>query len=142
MTARPAPQLPDAQHSDAYNFEPKLDGWRCLAFHRLDGTVALQSRQTKPLTSYFPEITAAVHEQIPLGTVLDGELIIYRNGHCDFTALQQRLNHAGCSAAASYVVFDVLAVAGQDLRGLPYRRRRKIGRASCRERVYPTHVRV
>jgi ATP-dependent DNA ligase len=126
MTARPAPQLPDAQHSDAYNFEPKLDGWRCLAFHRLDGAVALQSRQTKPLTAYFPEITAAVRNQIPAGTVLDGELVIYRSGRCDFTALHHRLTHHPCGAAgASYVVFDVLAVAGQDLRGLPYRKRRK-----------------
>ena len=60
MTARPAPQLPDEQHSDGYTFEPKLDGWRCLAFHRLDGAVALQSRQHKPLTPYFPEIVAAI----------------------------------------------------------------------------------
>jgi hypothetical protein len=84
----------------------------------------LQSRQTKRLTAYFPEITAAVREQIPAGTVLDGELIIYRDGRCDFTALHHRLTHPGGAAAASYVVFDVLAIAGQDLRGLPYRKRR------------------
>jgi ATP-dependent DNA ligase len=126
MTARPAPQLPDAQHSERYMFEPKLDGWRCLAFHRLDGTVALQSRQTKPLTAHFPEITAAVRDQIPAGTVLDGELVIYRGGRCDFAALHHRLTHRpGRMAAASYVVFDVLTVAGRDLRGLPCRKRRK-----------------
>src|SRR5690349_8333873 len=127
MTARPAPQLPDAQHSDSYNFEPKLDGWRCLAFHRPDGTVALQSRQTKRLTAYFPEITAAVGEQIPAGTVLDGELVIYRDGRCDFIALHHRLNHRPnrAIAMASYVVLDVLALAAEDLRGLPYRKRRK-----------------
>ena len=75
MTARPAPQLPDPQHSDGYTFEPKLDGWRCLAFHRLDGAIALQSRQHKPLTAYFPDLTAAVLAQVPPGTVLDGELV-------------------------------------------------------------------
>jgi ATP-dependent DNA ligase len=52
----------------------------CVAFHHLDGTVALQSRQTKPLTVYFPEVTTAVLEQVPPGTVLDGELVVYRGG--------------------------------------------------------------
>ena len=51
-----------------------------MAFHHLDGTVALQSRQTKPLTVYFPEVTTAVLEQVPPGTVLDGELVVYRGG--------------------------------------------------------------
>ena len=98
-----------------------------LAFHRLDGAVALQSRQHKPLTAYFPEIAAAVAAQIPAGTVLDGELVIYRDGRCDFVALHHRLTHRPrrAVAVASYVVFDVLAVAARDLRGLPYRKRRK-----------------
>ena len=125
MVARPAAELPDEQHSDGYTFEPKLDGWRCLAFHRLDHTAALQSRQHKPLTMYFPEITAAVLGQVPPGTVLDGELVIYRDGHCDFAALHHRLARPANSVRASYVVFDVLTVAGRDLRGLPYRKRRK-----------------
>jgi ATP-dependent DNA ligase len=126
MTARPAPALPDRQHSDSYMYEPKLDGWRCLAFHRLDRTVALQSRQRKSLTAYFSDITAAVFEQLPPGTVLDGELVIYRDGRCDFAALHQRLTRpAHPPTTASYVIFDLLAVAGRDLRGLPYRKRRK-----------------
>jgi len=87
----------------------------------------LQSRHHKPLTAYFPEVTAAVDAQVPPGTVLDGELVIYRGGHCDFVALHQRLTggRGRAVAAASYVVFDVLTVAGRDLRSLPYRRRRK-----------------
>ena len=58
---------------------------------------------------------------------MDGELVIYRNRACDFAALHQRLTHRPnrAVAAVSYVVFDVLAVAGRDLRSLPYRRRRK-----------------
>ena len=91
---------------------------RCLAFHRLDGAVALQSRQRKSLTAYFPEITAAVLAQVPPGTVLDGELVIYRDGRCDFAALHRRLARpTRPPTTASYVVFDVLAVAGRDLRG-------------------------
>ena len=45
MTARPIPQLPDERHSARPMFEPKLDGWRCLTFHRVRGGAALQSRQ-------------------------------------------------------------------------------------------------
>src|SRR5690349_17722669 len=126
MTARPTPQLPEEQHSDSLTFEPKLGGWRCLAFDRLDGRVALQSRHQKLLTPYFPEIVGTIVEQLPPGTVLDGELVVYREGRCDFAALQQRLSGRPSPAtAASFVVFDALTVAGQDLRGLPYRKRRK-----------------
>src|SRR3954467_6031089 len=92
MTARPLPQLPDERHSGPLLFEPKLDGWRCLAFHQLSGRVALQSRQQKALTRYFPEIAGAIVEQIPTGTVLDGELVVYRHGRCDFAALQRRVS--------------------------------------------------
>ena len=126
MTARPVPQLPDEHHSGLLTFEPKLDGWRCLTFHRLNGRVALQSRQQKTLTAYFPEIVAAIVQQIPAGTVLDGELVVYREGRCDFAALQRRLSgRPSLAVAASFVAFDALTVAGRDLRGLPYRKRRK-----------------
>jgi ATP-dependent DNA ligase len=100
--------------------DPELDGWRCLAFHRVGGQVVLQSRQQRPLTTYFPDITAAIATQIPSGTVLDGELVVYRDGRCDFAALQQRISaRPRLTCAASMVVFDVLALAGRDLRGLP-----------------------
>jgi len=126
MTARPAAALPDEQHSGGYAFEPKLDGWRCLAFHLADGGVALQSRQHKPLTPYFPEIAAAVVEQVPCGTVLDGELVVYRGGRCDFAALHGRVSgRPSLAVAASFVVFDVLTIGGRDLRHMPYRKRRK-----------------
>jgi ATP-dependent DNA ligase len=48
MTARAAAELPDEQHSVRLMFEPKLDGWRCLAFHQANGRAVLQSRQHKP----------------------------------------------------------------------------------------------
>jgi ATP-dependent DNA ligase len=138
MTARPVPRLPDEHRSDSLMFEPKLDGWRCLTFHRLSGRVALQSRQQKALTPYFPEIVAAIVQQIPTGTVLDGELLVYRDRRCDFAALQQRVSgRASVALAASLVVFDVLAVAGRDLRGLPYRRRRKRLRRLLQDAVPP-----
>ena len=126
MIARPAAELPDEQHSARLMFEPKLDGWRCLAFHQVNGRAVLQSRQHKSLTRYFPEIVVAIVEQVPAATVLDGELVVYRGGRCDFAALQRRVGgRPGVAAATSFVAFDVLTVAGRDLRGLPYRKRRK-----------------
>lgn len=138
MAARPVPQLPDEHHSGSLTFEPKLDGWRCLTFHRLNGRVALQSRQQKPLTPYFPEIVVAIVQQIPAGTVLDGELVVYRDGRYDFSALQRRVSgRPSVAVAASFVVFDVLTVAGRDLRSLPYRRRRKRLRTLLDDAVPP-----
>jgi ATP-dependent DNA ligase len=126
MIARSAAELPDERHSARLMFEPKLDGWRCLAFHQVNGRLVLQSRQCKPLTRYLPEIVVAILEQVPAATVLDGELVGYRGGRCDFAALQRRVGgHPGMAAAASFVAFDVLVVAGRDMRGLPYRMRRK-----------------
>ena len=88
--------------------------------------MVLQSRQQRPLTRYFPEITAALATQIPAGTVLDGELVVYRDGQCDFAALQRRTSgQPALASAASLVVLDLLAEAGRDLRGLPDRKRRK-----------------
>jgi ATP-dependent DNA ligase len=126
MTARSVPELPDEHHGGPLMFEPKLDGWRCLTFHQFNGRPVLQSRQQKLLTPYFPEIVTAIAEQFPPGTVLDGELVVYREGRCDFAALQQRLyGRPSIAAAASFVAFDILTVAGRDLRGLPYCKRRK-----------------
>ena len=125
MTARPVPGLPDEDRGDRYCFEPKLDGWRCLAFHQVSGRVELQSRQQRSLTASFPEIVAAVAGQVPAGTVLDGELVMYRGGRCDFAALQQHMTSRARSGPVTFVAFDLLAVAGRDLRGLPYRTRRK-----------------
>jgi ATP dependent DNA ligase domain len=93
---------------------------------RSAATWCCQSRQQRPLTPYFPEITAAIAAQIPVATVLDGELVVYRGGRCDFAALHRRVSaRPRLTCAASLVVFDILALAGRDLRGLPHRKRRK-----------------
>jgi ATP dependent DNA ligase-like protein len=126
MTARPVPALPDERQGSSYNFEPKFDGWRCLACHRANGRVALQSRHQKSLTTYFPEIATAVAAQVPAASVLDGELVVYHDGRCDFAALQRRITgRRSLASPVTFVAFDLLALAGRDLRGLPYRRRRK-----------------
>jgi ATP-dependent DNA ligase len=92
--------------------------------------VKLQSRQQRSLTRYFPEIAAAVGA-LDVDVVLDGELVLWRDGRLDFAALQQRLHPAASRADAlarsmpvSYVIFDLLEVAGADLRRRPYLERR------------------
>ena len=68
----------------------------------------------------------AVGEQVPAGSVLDGELVAYREGRCDFAALQRRITgRLSLASPVTLVVFDLLALAGCDLRGLPYRERRQ-----------------
>lgn len=114
------------------SYEPKWDGYRCVAIHD-DAGVTLWSRQGKELTGYFPELTAALASDVPPGCVVDGEAVIWAGGMLDFSALQQRLG-AGPKTLpglvrqtpASYVAFDVLAVAGHDARALPLSQRRAL----------------
>lgn len=113
-------------------FEPKWDGYRCVAARDDDGAT-LWSRQGKELTGYFPEICSAVVSAVPPGCVIDGEAVIWSQGRLNFDALQQRLG-AGPrtlpglvrAAPANYVAFDVLAVAGHDARDLPLSDRRAL----------------
>ncbi len=76
MLAKAVKGIPDpAKYDDGLSFEPKWDGFRCIAFKDGD-EVELTSRNTKPLTRYFPEIVTAMREQLPERCVLDGELFV------------------------------------------------------------------
>ncbi|MFP4624761.1 MAG: ATP-dependent DNA ligase, partial [Gemmatimonadota bacterium] len=96
-------------------FEPKWDGFRCLAF-RDHSTVALQSKAGKPLTRYFPEAAAAVQEVGARRFVLDCELLVPRGEDVAFDLLLQRIHPAESrvrrlaeETPAWLVVFDLLA---------------------------------
>jgi ATP-dependent DNA ligase len=114
-------------------FEPKFDGFRALAFCNPTGVV-LQSRQQRPLTHAFPDVAATLTPVADEGMVLDGEVVVWRAGRLDFAALQDRLRSGptrvrelAVAAPAAYVVFDLLAHHGTDLRGRAYiKRRRKL----------------
>jgi ATP-dependent DNA ligase len=109
-----------------YAYEIKLDGFRCIAF--VDGdSVYLQSRGSKPLQRYFPEL------EFPPGRyVLDGEIVIRdSSGHEEFDSLQQRIHPAesrikllSAEIPATYVAFDLLAYADDTLLDLPFAERR------------------
>jgi ATP-dependent DNA ligase len=91
MEARSADQLP--VDDGPWQYEPKWDGFRCLAFKSPDG-VELRAKSGKPLGRYFPEVVAMVHDLSSKRFVLDGELVVEIDGHLAFDALQMRLHPA------------------------------------------------
>lgn len=99
---------------DNWQYEPKWDGFRCIAF-RDSETVELQSKSGQSLGRYFPEIVAAIAKVKATRFVLDGELIITLDGEPSFDALLQRIHPAASRVAklsketpARFVVFDLL----------------------------------
>jgi ATP-dependent DNA ligase len=127
MLARLARTLPAGE---GYAFEPKWDGFRCLAF-RSGADVELFSRQERPLSRYFPEIVEALQALPRRAFVLDGELMVRRGEAADFGALLARLHPAASrverlrrETPACLALFDVLAVDSEDLRPWPFERRR------------------
>ena len=126
MLARLARELPRGN----YLYEPKWDGFRCLAF-RDGGEVDLRSRNQRPLARYFPEIVDALLTLPHQRLVLDGELVIAGREHLDFVALLARLHPAASrierlrvETPAWFVAFDLLAVGDEDLRERPFVERR------------------
>jgi len=110
-------------------YEPKWDGYR-LVVVRTASSTRLWSKQGRDLTDRFPDVAAAARAQVPAGTVLDGEVVVWHDDRLDFGLLQQRMVTApgrlGALVAAhpaSYVAFDVLAAGGGDLRGQRLTRR-------------------
>lgn len=112
-------------------YEPKFDGHRLVVL-RSEAGVVLQARSGRLVTTAFPDLAAAVR-QLPAGTVLDGEVVVWHAGRTDFALVQRRAAATAARAAvlaqtlpASYAAFDVLELAGLDVRGLPYERRRAL----------------
>lgn len=105
-------------HPD-WMWEPKLDGYRALAFIR-DGSVTLRSRRGLDLAPDFPRLAAELGKQAVNAMVLDGEIVAFEaSGKPSFNALQNR------SQQAVFYCFDLLYFAGLDLRKAPYSDRRR-----------------
>jgi ATP-dependent DNA ligase len=111
-------------------FEPKWDGFRCIVFRDGDD-LDLQSRNSKPLLRYFPELREPLCAQLPERCVLDGELVITSESGLDFDALQLRQHPAesrvrklAVEIPASYVAFDLLALGDDSLLEAPFGERR------------------
>ncbi|MFI1394979.1 ATP-dependent DNA ligase [Streptomyces sp. NPDC020681] len=111
-------------------YEPKFDGHRMLLF-RVGEDVLLQARSGRIITAAFPDLAEA-GRQLPDGTVLDGEVVVWTEGRTDFAAVQRRAAATPGRAPAlarrlpaSYAAFDLLAVGNEDLRRLAYEKRRR-----------------
>ncbi len=128
MEADPADELPTG--SD-WLFEPKWDGFRCVAFRDGDD-IRLQSKAGKPLTRYFPDVVALLAGIGARRFVLDGEIVIPVDGKLSFDDLLQRIHPAASRVdklaaehPARLLVFDLLAdERGRSLVKLPLGERR------------------
>ncbi len=112
MEAKVVAALPEGAE---WQFEPKWDGFRCLAF-KAGGAVELRAKSGKPLSRYFPEMVEALARARPDGYVLDGELMVPRGDSLSFGALQDRVHPAdsrirklAAETPALLVLFDCLA---------------------------------
>jgi ATP-dependent DNA ligase len=135
MLAKSVKGIPDPAKHGGLSFEPKWDGFRCLVFKDGD-EVELTSRNTKPLTRYFPEVVAAIREQLPERCVLDGELFVALSGsdgtdRLEFESLQERIHPAASrvnllaeKTPAGFVAFDLLALGVESYLERPFAERR------------------
>ncbi|MGV9264056.1 ATP-dependent DNA ligase [Kitasatospora sp. NPDC003701] len=111
-------------------YEAKWDGFRTIVFRDGD-EVELGSRTGKPLTRYFPELVEALKREVPPRCVLDGEVVIARDGRLRFEELLERIHPAASRVRllaertpASFVAFDLLALGGAPLLDEPLSVRR------------------
>lgn len=130
MLAKAATAVPEGD----FLYEPKWDGFRCILTRDGDH-VELESRGSKPLTRYFPELVQAALHDLPAHCAYDGEIVV-RSGHAgaerlDWEALSQRIHPAASrvrmlsdTTPAEVIFFDALVVDGQGLMDKPFRARR------------------
>jgi ATP-dependent DNA ligase len=128
MEAKLVEQLPTGSE---WQYEPKWDGFRCLAFRDGD-KVDLMSKAGKPLARYFPELIETLLAVKAKRFVIDGEIVIPRDGALSFDELLLRIHPAKSRIAklsvespATLIVFDLLVDAtGASLVKLPLTERR------------------
>src|SRR6188768_356420 len=127
MLSSAADSLPEGE---GWQFEPKWDGFRTLVFRDGD-EVLLQSRDTRPMNRYFPELVAPLQAALPERCVVDGEVVIVGEDGLDFEALLLRIHPAESRVKilaehtpASFVAWDLLALGDEDLREVPQGERR------------------
>lgn len=123
-TLAPDARLPGGD-SGGWVFERKLDGVRLLAWV-VDGEVTLLSRNRIHQEDVYPEVVDGLAERVAVDAVIDGEVVAYdADGHTSFPLLQRRMHvHDAARSRLSpvrctFVTFDLLWVAGRDVRDLP-----------------------
>jgi ATP-dependent DNA ligase len=129
MEAKSVEKLPSG---DNWQYEPKWDGFRCIAF-RDDDRVDLQSKSGQPLARYFPEVVEALLGLKAKQFVIDGEIVVPVKGKFSFDDLLMRIHPAASrvkkladETPAKLIVFDQLVdERGQALVDLALEQRRK-----------------
>ncbi|MDQ2690061.1 MAG: ATP-dependent DNA ligase [Chloroflexota bacterium] len=126
-----------------YLYEPKWDGFRAIVFRDGD-EVEVQSRHGRPFARYFPDVVAAVASLSHERFVIDGEIVIIRDGRFDFEQLMLRTHPAASRVAslsasmpATFIAFDLLAQDGEGLMESPFAERR-----ARLERLVPSDARI
>src|SRR5437868_15502415 len=122
MEAKVQSELPS---SEAWQYEPKWDGFRAVVFK--DGEeIVIHSRNARPLTRYFPELVPAIQKIKPKRVVLDGEIVIFTGFGTDFEAMQlrihpaaSRVNMLATEQPSTYIAFDLLAAGEESLIEVP-----------------------
>ena len=150
MEAKLVEELPDGD----WQYEPKWDGFRCLAF-KAGGEVDLKAKSGKPLARYFPEMVETLKRVKAPSFVLDGELAIVSGGEFSFDALLQRIHPAesrikrlAAETPAIFILFDLLLDAsGKSLIEAPLTMRRaaletvlRLGEAGARAQALALHA--
>ena len=114
--------------TDGWAYEPKWDGFRAVTAN--DGEPRIDSRKQRPLLRYFPELVPVV-ESLPVGCVVDGEVLVVDRDRLAFDMLQARIHPAASrieklssEIPATLIAFDLLADRGEDLREVPFAERR------------------
>jgi ATP-dependent DNA ligase len=131
---------------DDLAFEPKWDGFRCIDFRDGD-QVHLGSRNSKPLTRYFPELVDPIRDQLPDRVIFDCEIIVAIDNRLEFDQLQQRIHPAESrvkmlaeKTPAEIVAFDLLALGDRDLRQAPFGERRGLLESVFADVAAPLHL--
>jgi ATP-dependent DNA ligase len=118
-------------NGDDWQFEPKWDGFRCIAVKR-GAQVRLFAKSGKILHRYFPEVAAAL-ARLDADFIVDGELAVPVGESLDFDAIQQRLHPADSrirrlakETPALLILFDAIEIEGESLMGMPLGARRNL----------------
>jgi ATP-dependent DNA ligase len=144
MLAKSVAEIPSGE----YSYEPKWDGFRSIVFRDGD-EVEIGSRNTRPMTRYFPEVVDAVKANLPERCVVDGEIVVPDDAgkRLEFEVLQQRIHPAESrvrllaeQTPAHFIAFDLLALDDRNLMTEPLVERRRALEEALAGAASPIHV--
>lgn len=141
MLAKAVPEIPPG-----LAYEPKWDGFRCIV-QRVGDRITLWSRGSKDLTVYFPELVESLATALPPRCVVDGEIVVIREGRLEFERLQERIHPAESrirklsgEIPADFIAFDLIGLGEESLVESTAERRRALLVESIDTKVPRVHL--